>query len=298
MKRILVLALRIVVPLAILAILAHQFGSDAFRPALEVLAPVPIMAAVALGFVAMAAQAARWRLLMASAGLAITQREATVEYYRACALNAVLPGGVAGDVLRAWRQRTGAAQGWRPVAMAVIADRAIGLCVLMSMAAVVLVADEPGVAAILTGVAVVSFLIARPSLRRLSRVHRAAVAGWSVIALAAFLGMAMVAADAIGVSAGPRIILTLGLANLAGMAIPLNLGGWGPREAAGAIAATLVGAPAEVGLAVAAGYGLLSTISVLPGFLALGHLPQARTRGRRTKQVELDAHVITENEPA
>ena len=56
---------------------------------------------------------------------------------------------------------------------------------------------------------------------------------------------------------------------LAGMSIPLSVGGWGPREAAGVLAAVLVGAPAATGLAVAAGYGLLATASVLPGFVAL-----------------------------
>jgi uncharacterized membrane protein YbhN (UPF0104 family) len=294
----LILFLRIVIPLAVLAVLVRRLGSDAFRPALDVLAPLPIIAAVVLGFVSMAAQAARWRILMVNAGRSISQREATVEYYRACALNSVLPGGVAGDVLRAWRQRTDEAKGWRPGAVTVIAERAIGLCVLMTMSAAVLAAYAPGVAAVLAGAAVVCFFISLRSLRRLSGRDKAAVVGFSVLALAAYVGIAIVAADAIGVAEGARIVITLGLANLAGMAIPLNLGGWGPREAAGALTAALVGAPAEVGVAIAAGYGLLSTISVLPGFLALGHLTQARTSGGGSKQVELDTHVVAENEPA
>ena len=72
---------------------------------------------------------------------------------------------------------------------------------------------------------------------------------------------------------------------LAGMAIPLNVGGWGPREAAGAFAAMLVGVPPAVGVAYAAGYGLLATVSVLPGFLILGNVVRAGRLARSAAQV-------------
>ena len=68
----------------------------------------------------------------------IGRREALAECYRASALNTVLPGGVAGDVLRAWRQRARAPEGWRPAAGSVLADRMTGLCLFLAAAAVVL----------------------------------------------------------------------------------------------------------------------------------------------------------------
>ena len=82
------------------------------------------------------------------------------------------------------------------------------------------------------------------------------------------------------------------------MAVPLSLGGWGPREGAGALAAIAVGMPAAVGVGVAAGYGLLAMVSVLPGFVALGNLPQAGAARRGSEQVQLDADVVTQHEAA
>lgn len=293
--KLLMLAARVFLPIAVLALLAQRLGTGAFRPALSVVTPVPLLAALVLGWVAVTAQAARWRLVMGGAGLPLGRREALVECYRACALNVVLPGGVAGDVLRAWRQRTGAPQGWRPGAASVVAERAVGLCVLLATAAAVLVTQAPPVfAAALATLAFIAWVVSRPSLQRLSLRQRAAVWGWSVVALAALLGMVAVVAGAIGLHDSPRVLVTLGLAVLAGMSVPLNLGGWGPREAAGALAAVLLGAPPSVGVALAAGYGLLATVSVSPGFLVLGNLRRAGAVRRRSSQVELHADVFAD----
>jgi uncharacterized membrane protein YbhN (UPF0104 family) len=291
-----VLAARVVLPLLVLLLLARRLGAEAFRPALAVVSPVPLLAALVLGGVAVTGQAARWRLLMSGARLRLGRREALAECYRASALNTVLPGGVAGDVLRAWRQRTDAPQGWRPAAACVLADRAVGLCVLLATAAAVLATEAPYIAVALGAMSVVAWAVGRPALHRLSRRQRAAVWAWSVVVLAALLGLAVVVGVVLGVPDGPDVLVTLGLAVLAGMAVPLNLGGWGPREAAGALAALLIGAPPSVGVAVAAGFGLLSTVSVLPGFLAIGRSRLAGTARRGPRQVELHAHVLADNE--
>jgi hypothetical protein len=178
----------------------------------------------------------------------------------------------------------------------VLAERAAGLCTLFVTAAVVFAADAPLVALALAAVAAVAWAISRPSLRRLSARHHAGVWVWSCIALTALLGMVAAAAAAVGAPTGPRLVITLGIGLLAGMSVPLSVGGWGPREAAGALAALLVGVPPTVGVTLAAGYGLLSTVSVLPGFLTLGHDPKIWRARRRGRQVELDAHVLAESE--
>jgi hypothetical protein len=270
-----VLTLQVVVPVVGLTILAYRLGPSAFRPALAVVSPLPLLAALVLGGVAVGANAQRWRVMMHGAGLRIGRAEALTEYYRSSALNAVLPGGVAGDALRAWRQRTGERQGWRPGAVSVLADRAAGLCLLLTVVAVVMFTEAPVLGVASAVLAVVAWSVAWPSLRRLSRRQRAAVWGWSVLALVALLGLTVVVAAAIGLSERPGAVAALGVALLAGMAVPLNVGGWGPREAAGAFAAMLVGVPPAVGVAYAAGYGLLATVSVLPGFLILGNLVRA-----------------------
>lgn len=298
MRRRLLRALQIAVPLVILTVLGYQLGSDAFRPALAVVAPVPLTAALLLGGVAVGAHAARWRVLLRGAGLPLGRAEAVAEYYRASALNTVLPGGVAGDVLRAWRRRTGAPRGWRPGAASVLAERAAGVSVLLGVAAVVLATQAPPVspAALAAGLAGVAWLVSWPSLRRLPPRDRAAVWAWSALSVVALFGLTAVVATSIGVAAGPGVLAVLGFALLAGMTVPLNLGGWGPREAAGALAAVMVGLPPAVGVATAAGYGLLATVSVLPGFLILvAHRP-GRALRRGTGQVELDTHVVAEQE--
>ncbi|MGH3356590.1 MAG: lysylphosphatidylglycerol synthase transmembrane domain-containing protein, partial [Nocardioidaceae bacterium] len=231
MTRRLVLALQIAVPVLILTVLARRFGSDAFRPALAVVSPIPLTAALLLGGVAVGAHAARWRVVLRGAGLPLSRAEALAEYYRASALNTVLPGGVAGDVLRAWRQRTDARKGWRPGAVSVLTERAAGLCVLLGAAAVLLATQAPPVspAAIAAAMACLAWVVSRPSLRRLSRRDQVAVWAWSALALAALLGLTAVVAASLGIAAGPGVLVVLGLALLAGTAVPFNLGGWGPR---------------------------------------------------------------------
>jgi glycosyltransferase 2 family protein len=288
------LVARIALPVLALFFLWQRLGAEAFRPALEVVAPAPLLAGLILGGLAVLAQAARWRVLMAANGIPIGRPEAFAECYRSSALNAVLPGGVAGDVLRAWRQRARAPQGWRPAAGSVLADRMAGLCLLLAAAAVVLVVQsELLLAAACAGGSLVAWAVARPQLRRLNRRQRAGVWGWSAAALASLLALSVAVAVTLGVDQDAAAVATLGLALLAGMAVPLNLGGWGPREAAGALAALLVGAEPEVGVAVAAGYGLLSTVSVLPGFVVLVLGSPVR---RGVGQVELDADVLAERE--
>ena len=288
------LVARIALPVLALFFLWQRLGAEAFRPALEVVAPAPLLAGLILGGLAVLAQAARWRVLMAANGIPIGRPEAFAECYRSTALNAVLPGGVAGDVLRAWRQRARAPQGWRPAAGSVLADRMAGLCLLLAAAAVVLVVQSALLlAAGCAAGSLIAWAVARPQLRRLDLRQRAGVWGWSAAALGALLALTVAVAVTLDVDEGPAAVATLGLALLAGMAVPLNLGGWGPREAAGALAALLVGAEPEVGVAVAAGYGLLSTVSVLPGFVVLVLGGPIR---RGVRQVELDADVLAKGE--
>ena len=267
--RVLLLAARVAVPAAVLVVLVERFGGASLRPALAVVSPAPLLAALALGAVAVAAQAARWRTVAAGAGLRVGRRRALAECYRSAVLNAVLPGGVGGDVVRAWRSRVGTGRGWQRSAGAVLAERASGTAVLLAAATLVLVGPRPPAALLAAGAAVAAWAVTRPWLRVLSKRDRLAVWGHSAVALAALLALVVVTARAVGTPGGPAVALALGVALLAGMSVPVNLGGWGPREAAGALGAAAAGLPASDGLALAAGYGLLATVSVLPGVVVL-----------------------------
>ncbi|MFC7567728.1 hypothetical protein ACFQU9_31730 [Actinomadura namibiensis] len=62
------------------------------------------------------------------------------------------------------------------------------------------------------------------------------------------------------------------------MALPVNVGGWGPREAASAAAFGTAGLGAAQGLTVAVVYGVLALVASLPGLAVLvaRRLPEDR----------------------
>ena len=63
--------------------------------------------------------------------------------------------------------------------------------------------------------------------------------------------------------------MPLALVVLLASAIPLNIAGWGPREAAAAGAAGAVGLSAAEGLTVAAVYGVIALVATAPGAVLL-----------------------------
>ena len=99
-------ALRILLQLAVaiglVATLWHMSGGDLFA---RLAGAHPGWAAAGLAFAtaSMAAGAARWRYTAGSVGTEIGAAEAVREFYLAVFLNLTLPGGLAGDALKAWR---------------------------------------------------------------------------------------------------------------------------------------------------------------------------------------------------
>jgi hypothetical protein len=91
----------------------------------------------------------------------------------------------------------------------------------------------------------------------------------SVLVVAGHVAMFLLAAHAAGVDGAPEQLLPLALVVLLAAGIPLNVGGWGPREGAAAwiFSATQWGAGA--GAAVATAFGVLTLVAVLPGAAVL-----------------------------
>ncbi|MCD0484280.1 flippase-like domain-containing protein [Streptacidiphilus sp. ASG 303] len=91
----------------------------------------------------------------------------------------------------------------------------------------------------------------------------------SAAAMAGHVALFLVAARAAG-SAAPAadLVPPLVLALLV-MGIPLNVGGWGPREAAAALAFGAAGLGADRGLATSVVYGVLTLVAALPGAAVL-----------------------------
>lgn len=91
----------------------------------------------------------------------------------------------------------------------------------------------------------------------------------SVLVLAGHLATFIVAARTAGASAPVGLLVPLLLLALLAMSLPLNIGGWGPREGVCAWAFGAAGLSAAQGLTVAVVYGLLAFVASLPGAAVL-----------------------------
>jgi len=284
---------------AILASLAWKVGAGGFLAALRVINVGTLLAACGIGLLTTVLSAWRWRLVARGLGIALPLRTATADYYRATFLNAALPGGVLGDVHRAVRHGKDLGDlglGVRAVALERFAGQAVvvatGIALLLAIPSPVrspLVSVPAGLAVGLVAgalVAVVTVAVvtrgARPrgatrwaralrtgavALRRglLSRATWPGIVAASVGVLAGYLAMFLVAARAAGATAPTLRLLPLLVLALLAMALPLNVGGWGPREGACAWAFAAAGLGASQGLTVAVVYGLSVFAASLPG---------------------------------
>ncbi len=316
-------AVRVLITGGVLVLLVWQVGPATFARGVQVVDVATAGVALALGAVSTACNAARWCHVARVLGVRLPLGAAIADYYRAQFLNAALPGGVFGDVHRAVRHGTvGPARGRR--VRAVVLERVAGQVVLLPLAvAAVLLAPAlrelrfgalvTALAAIgaLAGTVVIAALLARTG-RRVARWRRV-VAGTlaelrglaapgacarilvlSVAALAAHLALFVVAARSVGVAAPVGEVLPLAVLALVAMSVPINIGGWGLREGAAAVAFALAGLGATQGVAVSVAYGVLALVSCLPGVGVL--LFQRHRPG--TGQVELEQRVGAEGEPA
>jgi glycosyltransferase 2 family protein len=215
----------------------------------------------------------------------------------------VLPAGVLGDVHRAvgyGRQIGDVGRGVRVVALERVTGQAaivvLGLGVLLGCRPTLLGtaagALRPGwlgtaelLAAVVAFAALGLWLARAPRASRLRRALRTglvdarsgvltrgtwpALLGLSVVTLAGYLALFVVAARAAGSHAALGDLLPLLVLGLLAMALPLNVGGWGPREGVTAVAFGAVGLGAAQGLTTAVVYGVLSLIACLPGAVVL-----------------------------
>jgi uncharacterized membrane protein YbhN (UPF0104 family) len=283
-----------------------RLGTGGVLEGLRAVSPAAVAAALALGLLTTLASAARWCVVTRGLGHPLALPGALGDCYRAQFLNSVLPAGVLGDVHRAVEHGRRSGDLGRGV-QGVVLERLAGQAVVVAVAAAVLLAvpgplrgllttaaPDPATltAATLVTAAVGLGLAGIPRVRRgmaclaagaragLGGTRRApAVLALSLLAMAGHLALLVVAARAVGVPAGLGVLTPLLMASLLAMGLPVNLGGWGPREATTATAFSLAGLGADTGLAVAVAYGLLALLSTLPG---LGVLTLRRTAQRST----------------
>jgi uncharacterized membrane protein YbhN (UPF0104 family) len=289
----------------VLAVLVWRLGTGPFLAGLRGLGPVSLLAATGIGLLTTVCSAWRWRVVAGALGVGLPLPAATAAYYRSQFLNSALPGGVLGDVHRGVRHGVDTGDLGRGL-RAVVWERTAGQVVQVVLALVVLqVLPSPfsaavpllattvavaGIAGLLAGRALVRRgppRLAR-DLRRAAGEVREGLLGpatWPAVTLASLLacaghvGVFLLAARATGVDGKLALLLPLALMVLLAAAIPLNIGGWGPREGVAAWVFAAAGWGAERGTAVATAFGVMTLVATLPG---AGVLLLARRRRRST----------------
>ncbi|GAA3881216.1 lysylphosphatidylglycerol synthase transmembrane domain-containing protein [Streptomyces lacrimifluminis] len=283
----------------ILGVLLWRLGTGVFLDGLRRIDVPVLLVGLGIGLLTTVFSAWRWALVARGLGIRLPLVPAIGDYYRSLFLNAALPGGVLGDVHRAVRHGQSAGDMGRGV-RAVVLERAAGQVALIVVGGVVLLTQPSPVLAearrvapmvAFAAVGAVAVVVAvrmnrAPSsaARRaralravltearsalLSRENLPGVALSSVVVLSGHLGMFVVAARVAGSDASVAELLPLAVLALLAMGVPLNVGGWGPREGVTAWAFGAAGLGASMGLSVAVVYGVLSFVAALPGAVVL-----------------------------
>lgn len=264
-----------------------------------------LVPALALTVFQVALSAWRWRYTVERLGLPLAYPVAVREYYLATFLNQVLPGGVLGDVNRAWRHGSGAGERLSAVHGVAIerlsGQLVLGLVVALSVGWLVSSGHltfgpwDGGQWLVIVAVVIVlgAWLAVKTAiasylqrlrhdlyLSLLSRTVLPVQLGSSLLVLASYLGVFLCLAWGAGYLDSVEsvaVIAGLGSILLLSMVIPLTVAGWGIREGAAAVLWPMVGLPAEQGVALSVAYGALVLVSSLPGvvFLVTGR-PVAR----------------------
>jgi uncharacterized membrane protein YbhN (UPF0104 family) len=297
----------------VLAVLVSRLGAGPFLTGVRDLGPGTLLAAVAITAGTTVCSAWRWRVVAGAIGVDLPLRSATAAYYRSQFLNCVLPGGVLGDVHRGVVSGAEAGDVGRGV-RAVVWERTAGQVVQVVVAlAVLLTLPSPvhdaapvvvavGVAVVIGGFVAVRALVRHGPARMTRRLWAVGAEArsallhprtWPPVTVASLLvvlghtGTLLLAVAATGAAPAPARLVPLALLVLLAASVPLNVGGWGPREGVAAWAFAAAGLGADRGVAVATAFGVMTVLSALPGsvVLLLGWIRprRARARARRAR---------------
>jgi glycosyltransferase 2 family protein len=247
----------------------------------------------------------RWRFTALRIGLQMPFRHALREYYLGVFLNQLLPGGILGDVSRAWRHARLTARA-RTAVHAVVLERVVVQSLMLAIALASLAAIpalRPAIiaywgwvaaaGALAIALAVWLLLAALPGIQGAigefrSDARRAFLPipvllvqlTTAILVTAANLAAYAAAARALGADIPLNSLLPMIAPVLLVMMLPISVAGWGVREAAAALLWTASGLAAAEGVAIAVVFGLLFLLAALPGAFGLLGGRQARDRSR------------------
>lgn len=279
--------LKLAVGAGIVVALMWKLGTGGFVAGLRVIDAADLAAALVIGLATTVLCAWRWCLIARRLGLRLTLGRAVADYYRALFLNAVLPAGVLGDVQRAvehGKQEGDVGAGVR----AVVLERMAGQAVVIVAGVGVLLAGPARDVGLVLVAAVVALVVAFAAAHRWlgagSRMRRTVddirygvlardawpgIALLSAAALAGHVTLFLIAMKAAGATQSAEQLLPIVIVALLAMGLPVNIGGWGPREGVTALMFAAAGLGAAQGLTAAVAYGLLGLVASLPGALML-----------------------------
>jgi uncharacterized membrane protein YbhN (UPF0104 family) len=271
----------------IVVALMWKLGTNGFVAGLRVINARDLVAALVIGLGTTLLCAWRWCLVARRLGLRLPLGKAVADYYRALFLNAVLPAGVLGDVQRAvshGKQEGDVGAGVR----AVVLERTAGQAVVMVAGVAVLLASPARAVGLVLVAVLVAVALAYLAARRwvgigsrwrrtiddvrdglLARDAWPGVAALSAAALTGHITLFLIAMKAAGASQSLDQLLPIVIVALLAMGLPINVGGWGPREGVTALMFAAAGLGAAQGLTAAVAYGLLGLVASLPGALTL-----------------------------
>ena len=285
---------------AILAVLIWRLGTGPFLDGIRTIDARSLGAAAGIAVVTTVCCAWRWHLVARGLGVGVPMGPAVAAYYRSQFLNTTLPGGVLGDVHRGvshGRDVGDVGRGLRAVGW----ERSAGQVVqIVLTVALLLVLPSPVrasmpviagvVAVVLLGIGLLTTALPRSNRfragpSRVMRGLRTAVAdirhgllsqrSWpwillaSVVVVSGHTATFIIAARTAGTGATVGDLLPLALLVMLAMSIPLNIGGWGPREGVAAWAFAAAGLGAAQGVAAAVVYGVMALVATLPGAVVL-----------------------------
>ncbi|MBU8578963.1 lysylphosphatidylglycerol synthase domain-containing protein [Brevibacterium luteolum] len=260
--------LAVIASVVLLVITARLIGAQALSAGFTALGPVSVLAAAVLGFAATGAQALRWHLLAAAGGIRLGLGRALADCYASSFANMVLPGGLAGDAVRAAVYRDRGRRRWLSPLLAVGAERLSATTLLFAAAAVILSLHTSPALIAAAAAATVSFgcaIAAVVCMRGMGTRRQLVVWATSALSVAALVALFLVAMRALG----SRIEPIVAIIGLAAMSLPVGVGGWGPRELSVGLLAGPLALHAESAVSAATAYGLLATASTLPGLAVL-----------------------------
>lgn len=279
--------LKLAMGAGIVGALVWKLGAGGFVAGLRVIDAADLAAALVIGLATTVLCAWRWCLVARRLGLRLTLGRAVADYYRALFLNSVLPAGVLGDVQRAvehGKKEGDVGAGVR----AVVLERMAGQAVVVVAGVGVLLAGPARDVGLVLVAAVVAVVVAYVAARRwigagsrwrrtvddirnglLARDAWPGIALLSAAALAGHVTLFLIAMKAAGATQSAEQLLPIVIVALLAMGLPVNVGGWGPREGVTALMFAAAGLGAAQGLTAAVAYGLLGLVASLPGALML-----------------------------